>query len=114
MKDDLLSYDRRYPSVEDLKRRARGRIPRFAFDYLEGGCNGEVNLGRNEADLQAIELMPQYLKRYTGMTMRTELFGHVYDALIGNSDCVLMPANRVPAAGGMLAGKHTAAYLQNW
>lgn len=83
MSTDLLWYNRRYPSVGDLKRKARGRIPKFAFDYLAGGCNEEVNLRRNETDLEGIELMPQYLKRYTGVTMRTQLFGHVYDAPFG-------------------------------
>lgn len=83
MKEELFKYDRRYPSVDDLKRRARRRIPKFAFDYLEGGCNGEINLRRNETDLEGIELMPEYLKPYRGVSMRTELFGHVYDAPFG-------------------------------
>jgi len=85
MNPDLLKYNPQYPSVKDLKRRAKQRIPKFAFDYLEGGCNDELNLWRNEADFQHIQLMPRYLKKHNGVDMRTELFGHVYDAPFGIS-----------------------------
>jgi L-lactate dehydrogenase (cytochrome) len=80
---DLLSYDPRYPSIGDLKRKAKKRIPKFAFDYLEGGCNEEVNLLKNETDFHDITLMPQYLKKYQGVDTSTELFGHRYDAPFG-------------------------------
>ena len=85
MNPELLTYDSRYPSVQDLKKKAKQRIPKFAFDYLEGGCNDELNLWRNEADFRDIQLIPQYLKKHRGADMRTELFGHVYDAPFGIS-----------------------------
>lgn len=58
-------------------------MPKFAFDYLEGGCNDELNVWRNEEDFKHIFLMPQYLKKHKGVDMRTELFGHTYDAPFG-------------------------------
>ena len=67
------NYDSRFPSVEDLRVRARQRIPRFAFEYLEGGCNEDVNLARNTSDLRQIDLTPQYLTEHRGSDMRTEL-----------------------------------------
>lgn len=78
-------YDPRYPSVTDLKVKAKRRIPKFAFDYLEGGCNDEINLLRNETDFRDIQLMPQYLKKHRGCDMSVELFGHRYDAPVGIS-----------------------------
>jgi L-lactate dehydrogenase (cytochrome) len=72
-----------YPSTEDLQKRAKRRIPRFAFDYLEGGCNEDVNLYHNTADLRAVTLRPRYLKPFAGVDLTTELFGHVYDAPFG-------------------------------
>jgi len=78
-------YNPRYPSVEDLRKKARSRIPRFAFEYLDGGCNEEINLYKNTAELREVELMPEYLKKYGGVDMKTELFGHVYDAPFGIS-----------------------------
>ncbi|MBC7399657.1 MAG: alpha-hydroxy-acid oxidizing protein [Mucilaginibacter sp.] len=83
MSADLLSYDSRYPSIGDLKKKAKKRIPKFAFDYLEGGCNEEVNLKKNETDFHDVTLMPQYLKKYEGVDTSAEIFGHRYDAPMG-------------------------------
>ncbi|MBL7849344.1 MAG: alpha-hydroxy-acid oxidizing protein [Cyclobacteriaceae bacterium] len=76
-------YDSRYPSVDDLRERARRRIPRFAFEYLDGGCNEDVNLRKNTEDIRAVELAPNYIQKYPGADLRTDLFGHVYDAPFG-------------------------------
>lgn len=62
-----LEYDSRYPSVDDLRERARRRIPRFAFEYLDGGCNNDVNLHRNTAEIRDVELIPQYLSEHAGL-----------------------------------------------
>jgi L-lactate dehydrogenase (cytochrome) len=78
-----LQYNPRYPSIGDLKKKAKNRIPRFAFEYLDGGCNEEVNLYRNTADIREIELLPRYLSQHTVSDMKTELFGHIYDAPFG-------------------------------
>lgn len=77
------SYDSRYPSVDDLRTRARQRIPRFAFEYLDGGCNEDVNLKKNTDEIRDIEIEPHYLNPYKGADLKTELFGHVYDAPFG-------------------------------
>lgn len=80
-----LDYDTRFPSVEDLRERARRRIPRFAFEYLDGGCNEDVNLHRNTSDIRNVELMPQYLSEHIRSEMKTELFGKSYSAPFGIS-----------------------------
>ncbi|MGF7232027.1 alpha-hydroxy acid oxidase [Arachidicoccus sp.] len=80
-----VQFNPRYPSIEDLRKKAKQRIPRFAFEYLDGGCNEEVNLHKNTNELRAVELMPEYLKSFSGINMKTELFGHVYDAPFGIS-----------------------------
>jgi L-lactate dehydrogenase (cytochrome) len=73
----------KYPSIEDLRARAQQKIPRFAFEYLDGGCNEDVNLHKNIAEIREIELKPYYLTDHTASSMKTELFGHVYDAPFG-------------------------------
>lgn len=78
-----LSYNTNYPSIDDLREGARRRIPRFAFEYLDGGCNEDVNLHKNTAELREVELKPYYLKNYTTADLKTELFGHTYDAPFG-------------------------------
>lgn len=76
-------YNPRYPAIEDLVKKAKKRTPRFAFEYLDGGCNEEVNLHKNTAEIHEVELLPEYLKDHSGVDMRTELFGHIYDAPFG-------------------------------
>ena len=78
-----LKFNSQYPSIEDLRNRAKKRIPRFAFEYLDGGCNEEINLQRNRSDIQEVQLMPQYLSEFHGSDMTTELFGRRYDAPFG-------------------------------
>jgi len=78
-----LSYNPEYPSIPHLREKARKRIPRFAFEYLDGGCNDEVNLHRNTADIREVQLKPYYLEAYEGSSLKTELFGHEYDAPFG-------------------------------
>lgn len=80
-----LEYNTSYASIDDLIRKAKKKIPKFAFDYLNGGCNENVNLHKNTAELRQIELQPFYLTNHSGSDMKTELFGHVYDAPFGIS-----------------------------
>lgn len=80
-----LDYDPRFPGIDDLREGARKRIPRFAFEYLDGGCNEDVNLRRNTSDIRDVELIPQYLSKHVKSDMSTELFGHKYDAPFGIS-----------------------------
>ncbi|WP_411273195.1 alpha-hydroxy-acid oxidizing protein [Daejeonella sp.] len=80
---NVLTFNTQYPSIQDLRQKAKRRIPKFAFDYLEGGCNEDVNLDRNISDLQDVVLMPQYLKKHTGTDMSVSIFGQIYDAPIG-------------------------------
>ncbi|MBB6522578.1 alpha-hydroxy acid oxidase [Pseudoteredinibacter isoporae] len=76
-------YDHRYPDTASLKAKARKRIPAFAFDYLEGGCNEEIGLRRNRSDIQAVQLRSQLLKPFAGSELQTELFGQRYSAPFG-------------------------------
>ncbi|MFN0214925.1 MAG: alpha-hydroxy-acid oxidizing protein [Saprospiraceae bacterium] len=78
-----LPYNPNYPSIDDLRTRAQQRIPRFAFEYLDGGCNEDVNLHKNTAELREVEMKPYYLVKHSGSDLKTELFGHVYDAPFG-------------------------------
>lgn len=78
-----LTYNTRFPAIEDLRQRAMARIPRFAFEYLDGGCNEDVNLHKNTQELREVELKPYYLKDHVPASLKTELFGHVYDAPFG-------------------------------
>lgn len=79
----MTAFDTRFPSSDDLRGAARRRIPRFVFEFLDLGCNDNVNLARNVADLREVELLPRYVADRGTPDMRVNLFGHVYDAPFG-------------------------------
>jgi len=47
-----IKYNSNYPDIDYLRAKVKKRIPRFAFEYLDGGCNSEVNLRRNTSDIR--------------------------------------------------------------
>ncbi|WP_304237808.1 alpha-hydroxy acid oxidase [Jiulongibacter sediminis] len=78
-------YNSEYPDIPFLREKAKKRIPRFAFEYLDGGCNAEINLRRNTKEIRDVQLIPYYLRDYQGISLDTELFGKTYSAPFGIS-----------------------------
>jgi L-lactate dehydrogenase (cytochrome) len=76
-------FNTKYPSIDDLRTKAEKMIPKFAFEYLDGGCNEDVNLHRNTRELRDVQLIPQYLRDFNGASLKTNLFGIEYDAPFG-------------------------------
>src|ERR1700732_3608356 len=74
---------RRFPAIDDLRARARWRVPRFAFDFVDGGANDETCVERNIAAFRAVELLPRYCIETKGASTEVELFGARYAAPIG-------------------------------
>ncbi len=73
----------RAASIDDLRLRARRRIPRFAFDLVDGGAEDERNLRRNVEAFEEIELTPRYMVDVSEIDTRATLFGQSYDAPFG-------------------------------
>ncbi|ULC58034.1 alpha-hydroxy-acid oxidizing protein [Flaviramulus sp. BrNp1-15] len=78
-----IEYNSKYPSIEDLRAKAKKKIPKFAFEYLDGGCNEDVNLDKNTSEIREVEIKPYYLNNHIKSEMKTNLFGHEYDAPFG-------------------------------
>lgn len=74
-----------YAEIELLREKAKRHIPRFAFEYLDGGCNSEINIRRNTAEIRELQLKPYYLKKYVTPDLGVELFGEKYDLPFGIS-----------------------------
>ncbi len=53
--------DRRFPSIASMECAAKRRIPKFAFDYLQGGIGAEACLTGNRRALDNVRLAPRYL-----------------------------------------------------
>ena len=77
------AFNLKYPSIDDLKKKAKRKMPKFAFEYLDGGCNDDINLKKNTSDIRAVELIPNYLKSKVQVDLKTTLFGETYDAPFG-------------------------------
>ncbi|MGB8900580.1 MAG: FMN-dependent L-lactate dehydrogenase LldD [Methylocella sp.] len=62
-------------SAIDYREFARRRLPKFLFEYIEGGSYAEVTLKRNVADLEAVSLRQRVLRDVSNLDLSTELFG---------------------------------------
>lgn len=78
-----IKFNTNYPTVDELIKKARRRIPSFAFEYLDGGCNEEVNKAKNTTAIQEIELSPRYLRKFTAADLSTEILGIPYKTPFG-------------------------------
>ncbi|MFJ1267591.1 FMN-dependent L-lactate dehydrogenase LldD [Legionella lytica] len=61
-------------SVNDYRDVARRKLPRFLFDYIDGGAYAEHTLKRNIADLSEVTLRQRVLKSISEVSLETELF----------------------------------------
>ncbi len=62
-------------SITDYRELARRRLPRFLFDYIDGGSYDEITLRRNVTDLQQIALRQRVLRDVASIDLSTTLFG---------------------------------------
>jgi L-lactate dehydrogenase (cytochrome) len=63
-------------STLDFRNVARRRLPRFLFDYADGGANSEYTLERNVRDLGEVALRQRVLAGGGTADLTTTLFGH--------------------------------------
>ena len=62
-------------SALDYRELARRRLPRFLFEYIDGGSYAEATLRRNVDDLADIALRQRVLTDVSTLDLSTELFG---------------------------------------
>jgi L-lactate dehydrogenase (cytochrome)/(S)-mandelate dehydrogenase len=74
---------RRAVNIEDLRQIARRRLPRLAFDYLEGGVEDEACLVRNRQAFEHYRLVPRYLVDISTRDQSATLFGRTYASPFG-------------------------------
>ena len=73
----------RAASIDDLRLRAKRRIPRFAFDLVDGGAENERNMRRNTEAFEEVELTPRYMVDVSQIDTRATVFGQNFDAPFG-------------------------------
>ena len=62
-------------STTDYREAARRRLPRFLFDYIDGGAYSEDTLARNSLDLRQLALRQRVLKEVGEVDLSTSLLG---------------------------------------
>jgi L-lactate dehydrogenase (cytochrome) len=62
-------------SALDYREVARRRLPKFLFEYIDGGSYAEVTLRRNISDLERVMLRQRVLRDVSSIDLGTELFG---------------------------------------
>jgi L-lactate dehydrogenase (cytochrome) len=81
-------------STTDFRRAAQARLPRFLFDYIDGGAFAEKTLQRNVDDLAEVALRQRVLRDVSSLSLETKLF----------DETLAMPVLLAPIGlGGMAA-----------
>ena len=104
-----MDLDSRYPAVSDLARRARQRLPKFVWEYLDSGTGTEATKARNRAALDQVGFMPSVLHGPIDIDLSTSLFGETLPlpfgmAPLGMSGLIWPDAERHLATTAASAG----------
>ncbi|WP_428665370.1 alpha-hydroxy acid oxidase [Reyranella sp.] len=70
-------------NIDDLRKLAKKRLPKIAYDFIEGGTDDEVGLATNEQAFRQARIVPRYLVDVTVRDQSTTLFGRTYSSPIG-------------------------------
>jgi len=96
----------------DYRLRAEKRLPRFLFDYLDGGAYAELTLRRNVADFEALELRQRILRDVSALTTEKRFLGATLTMPLALSPVGLsgMMARRGEASAAKVAGQFGIPY----
>lgn len=70
-------------SMQDLKRRAKRRMPKVAWEFLDSGTGAETALARNRARLDAVTMVPRMMRAARVPDTSAPLLGRTWEAPIG-------------------------------
>jgi len=62
-------------NIEDLRKRARRRLPRSVFDYIDGAAEDELTLRRNHRAFQRVSFRPRVLVDVSSIDQSTTILG---------------------------------------
>jgi isopentenyl diphosphate isomerase/L-lactate dehydrogenase-like FMN-dependent dehydrogenase len=97
-------------NISDLQKMAKRRLPRIAYDFIEGGVEDELGIARNEASFDRERLVPRYLVDVSTRDQSCDLFDRKYESPFGVSATGLAALFR-PGADLMLAAAAAAANI---
>ncbi|WP_177220414.1 alpha-hydroxy acid oxidase [Poseidonocella sedimentorum] len=97
-----MDLDSLYPGLEDLRAKARRRIPHFVWEYLDSATGQERTRARNRQHLDDVRFMPSILHGETVPDLSTTLLGQRFAlpfgiAPVGMSGLIWPDAERLLA-----------------
>ena len=78
-----MDLDLTHPALSDLRRRAKKRLPKFAFEYLDSATGRELGAQVNRDALDAVEFMPAILHGLIEAELETDFMGQKFAAPFG-------------------------------
>lgn len=66
-------------NIEDLRTRARRRMPRIVFDYIDGGAGSEVTMRENARIFDSVFFRPRNAVRSAPCSLRTTVLGKTWE-----------------------------------
>ena len=72
-------------NIEDLHRMAKRRLPKIAFDFIEGGLEDERGLETNTSAFHKHKLLPRYLVDVSKRDQSKSIFGQTFASPFGIS-----------------------------
>lgn len=72
-------------NLDDIRKLAKRRLPRIAFDFIDGGADDERCLQRNREAFSRYQLVPRYLRNVSHCDQTVQLLGRTYASPIGIS-----------------------------
>jgi len=78
-----MTLDMTHPAIADLAARARRKLPRFVWEYLESGTGDDAAVAANRTALDAVRLVPQPLAGNVAPVLETDLMGRTYALPVG-------------------------------
>jgi isopentenyl diphosphate isomerase/L-lactate dehydrogenase-like FMN-dependent dehydrogenase len=93
-------------SIEDLRLRARARLPRMVFDFIDGGADAETTLRDNQAAFERVRLRPRTLVDVSERDSSTTVFGERWALPLAIAPTGM---SRIAGREGDLAGARAAA-----
>jgi len=108
-------------NIDDLRKLAKKRLPKIAYDFIEGGTDDEVALVTNEQAFRQARIVPRYLVDVSVRDQSTTLFGRTYSSVIGiaptglaglfrrGADLMLAEAAREANVPFIMSGTSTAS-----
>ena len=104
-----MDLDLSHPSIDDLRRRARRRLPSFIWEFLDSATGDESAQHHNAAALDAVRLRPAILQGLPKPELATAILGSEYAlpvgiAPVGMSGVVWPDAERILASVAAEAG----------